>query len=112
MLATPANQAADTGTTWNGTARQNAHAYSLNDIISVQSKLFICTTAGTSAGSEPGGYATAADGDSITDSGAVFRAGWRQKVDATFTPQLKGWVQGRVCLSKVSTTVYVDPVLQ
>jgi hypothetical protein len=81
MLATASSLTADTSA-WDSaaTARANSHAYSVGDVIKTASnpgRIFFCTTAGTSAGSEPGGYATATDGGSITDSGATFRAGCR-----------------------------------
>ncbi len=73
--------------------------------------MFFCTTAGTTAGSEPAGYATAVDGGSVTDNTAVFRAATRQKLSVTITPQLKGFLHARVMLAKASTTIYVDPKL-
>lgn len=33
----------------------------------------------------------------------------KQKLEVTFTPQMKGFVYARVCLAKPSYTVYVDP---
>lgn len=33
-----------------------------------------------------------------------------QKLQNTFTPQMKGWVKGRVFLAKASATEYVDPL--
>jgi hypothetical protein len=62
------------------TARANTTAYVVGNVIKTASnpgRIFFCTSAGTSAGSEPGGYATAVDGGSVTDSGATFRAGCR-----------------------------------
>jgi hypothetical protein len=55
--------------------RANATAYAVGDIITVSSNTqyrFICTTAGTSAGSLPGDYATAARNDEVTDGTAIF----------------------------------------
>lgn len=109
--------AQDTSTaTWSataGAARANSTAYSLGNIIDVQGGLWICTTAGTSAGSEPGGYATGVDGDSVTDSGATFRKMYRQKLVVSITPEEKGTALGRVVIGAASltgaTAVYVDP---
>lgn len=101
----------DTG----ATARANTTAYSLGDIIKVASnadRVFFCTTAGTTAGSEPGGYATAVDGDSITDNTAVFRAARRFTIATTLSspqPGLKGYIHVRVNVGKASDTYYIDP---
>jgi hypothetical protein len=104
---TTSTKAWDTG----ATARANSTAYSLGDVIKLATntdRIFFCTTAGTSNGSEPAGYASAVDGDSVTDGTAVFRAGFRQKVAIAFTAQEKGPVTWRHVLNKASTTVYVD----
>jgi hypothetical protein len=94
-------------------ARQNSHAYVVGDLIKLASnpgRVFRCTSAGTSAGSEPGGYASAVDGGAVTDSGAVFRAGWRCKLTQAFTPQVKGVVRARVQSAQPGGTIfYVDP---
>ncbi len=55
--------------------RQNSFAYSLNAYRSpavLTGKLYKCTTAGTSAASEPAGFASAAIGATITDGTAVW----------------------------------------
>jgi hypothetical protein len=56
-------------------ARANSTAYVLNDTITVQIggkyQLYKCTTAGTTAASQPGGYAGAVS-EAITDGTAVF----------------------------------------
>ena len=98
------------------TARANTHAYALGDIIKLSSnpdRLFFCTTAGTSAGSEPGGYASAVDGDTVTDNTAVFRAGWRFKTTVTLTspdPAQAGNVNAWFYMGPESAqTIYVDP---
>ena len=116
VLATAAAQATDTGSDWDDlvTARANTTAYTVGDFIKVASNLgriFRCTTTGTSAGSEPAGYATAADGDSVTDNTAVFRAMRRQAVSVAVTPQEKGLFQACVKVAKVSYTLYVDPLV-
>lgn len=115
IVVTPAAQDASTAT-WSGTAgaaRSNSTAYSVGNIIDVQGGLWICTSAGTSAGSEPGGYATGADGDSVTDSGATFRKMYRQRLVVSFTPEQVGTALGRVVIGAASltgaTAVYVDP---
>ena len=96
------------------TARANSTAYSLGDVRKVASntgRLFFCTTAGTSAGSEPAGYASAVDGGSVTDGSAVFRAGMRFKQTLNFTAGMKGTVYAYVKGAKASTTVYIDPMI-
>ncbi len=104
---------------WDATAtRANTTVYALGNIIKLASnvgRVFVCTTAGTSAGSEPAGYASAVDGGSVTDGTAVFRAAWRQKATVTFTPAMKGVVRARANTALASSTpggiVYFDPKL-
>jgi hypothetical protein len=118
-LATPAAVTADTSdwTAGSVSARANTHAYVLGDAIKLASnpgRVFFCTTAGTSAGSEPGGYASAVDGGSVTDGTAVFRAGMRFTMAVTLTspqPQLAGNVYAQIRFGNPSTTVYFDPAL-
>lgn len=119
----PANPLAATAalgtssTSWGSalTARQNTQAYSAGAIIGVASnptRAFFCTTGGTSAGSEPGGYATAVDGDSITDNTAVFRAGWRVLLTVAATspqPQIVGPFMAVVNFAIASATVAYSP---
>ena len=119
FLASGGAIAADSTSAWDSVAaaRQNSQAYSLGAMISLSSnpgRLFFCTTAGTSAGSEPAGYASAVDGGSVTDGSAVFRAGCRFKMAVTLTspqPQQAGLVYARVRAAKKSATFYVDPFL-
>jgi len=56
-------------------ARANTTAYLKGDLVRTASdsgRVFICVTAGTSAGSEPGGMATLASGVNITDGTVVW----------------------------------------
>lgn len=97
------------------TARANGTVYTNGDIRKVASnpgRIFFCTTSGTSAGSEPAGYATAVDGGSVTDGTAVFRAGMRFKLTVTATspqPQKAGYVYIYPKAAKASTTYYICP---
>jgi hypothetical protein len=99
------------------TARGDSTAYTLGQAIKLASnsgRIFFCTTAGTSAGSEPAGYASAVDGGSVTDGTAVFRAGMRFKQAVTMSspqPQLAGTLYARVYAAKVSSTFYIDPLI-
>lgn len=119
FLASGANYTADSTSAWDAgaTARANSTAYSVGDIRSVSSnsgRLFFCTTAGTSSGSLPGGYASAVDGGSVTDGTAVFRAGVRFSMAVTLTspqPQLAGMLFSKLAIFKKSTTFYIDPTL-
>lgn len=96
-------------------SRTNSAAYALHSIFKIASnpgRLFFCTVAGTAAGSEPGGYATAADGDTIVDGTATFRAGRRYSITTpSFTPQLAGPVWWSAVVSAASLDVYVDRVV-
>jgi hypothetical protein len=111
ILATGAAQTADTSV-WSAPARQNTTAYVVGNAISVPDnpgRVFFCTTGGTSAGSEPGGYASAVDGGSVTDNTAVFRAGCRFSMALTFTPQIVGYLTVVAKAGLASTSFYFDP---
>ena len=120
-LATGTALTADSTSAWDsqGPARQNSHAYVVGNSITVASnagRRFWCTTAGTSAGSEPSGgsgYSSAVDGGSVTDGTAVFRAGCRFTMAVTLSapqPQLAGYLRAIVRAAKATTTWYVDPL--
>jgi hypothetical protein len=78
-------------------------------------QVFFCTAAsGNSASSEPGGYASCADGSSVTDGSCTFRAGVRFKMSLTLSspqPQQVGLLYAKVYAAKVSTTYFVDPLI-
>lgn len=99
------------------TTRGNSTAYALGDPIKLASnpgRVFFCTTAGTSAGSEPGGFASAVDGDSVTDGTAVFRAGFRFKqaiVLSAPAPLLAGPIYVYPKVGAASASIYADPKL-
>lgn len=98
------------------TLRANSTAYSVGDIRKVASnagRLFVCTIAGTSASSEPGGYATAIDGGTVTDGGATFKAMWRFKQTvATGTVRLAGLITVYPNVGKASLNgIYIDPMI-
>jgi len=120
LVATPANLTADAASDWTQglTARANSHAYSVGNTISVPDntgRCFFCTVAGTSASSEPAGYATAIDGGSVTDGGATFRAGCRFSMAVTLSnpqPQLTGPLLAVVSVGAASVSgIYVDPFI-
>lgn len=102
---------------WDGlaSARANLQAYALGAVVKVASnpgRLFFCTTSGTTAVAEPGGFASAVDGGSVTDGTAVFRAAVRFTVSVTMSapqPAQKGPIYGTVKAATVSTTFYIDP---
>ena len=117
-LATGSALTADSTSVWTSlvTARQNSYAYSVGAVMVpiANTRAFFCTTAGTSAGSEPGGYASAVDGGSVTDGGAVFRAGWRFSLAVTLSspqPAMAGPIYVTVNAAKVSSTYWVDPLI-
>lgn len=96
------------------TARQNTHGYTIGDFIKVATnpgRVFICTTTGTSAGSEPGGYASAVDGGSVTDNTAIFRAMVRFQLAVSVTPQVLGPIYITPKVGKASTAYYIDPAM-
>jgi hypothetical protein len=98
------------------TARANTTAYTVGQVIKTASnagRVFFCTTAGTSAGSEPGGYASAVDGGSVTDGTATFRAGCRFSQTLTLSapqPQQAGYLYAYPKIGRPSMTYYLDPM--
>jgi hypothetical protein len=66
------------GAVWAGRPpRRDNTAYTTGDVVTVAAdaeRLFVCTTQGTSAAAEPADYPTVADGATVTDGTAVFRA--------------------------------------
>jgi hypothetical protein len=117
LLSAGSNYTAD-ASAWDtgATARGNSTAYAVGAAIKVAAnpgRVFFCTGAGTSASSQPGGYATAVDGGSVTDGGATFRAGWRFSMAVTMSspqPQLTGLITAQVEIQKSSATYYIDPL--
>ena len=99
------------------TARVNSHAYVVGNVIKLASnpgRIFFCTTAGTSAASEPGGYASAVDGGSVTDGGATFRAGCRFSMIVTLSspqPAQVGYLYVYPKFGRASQTYYLDPLI-
>ena len=99
-------------------ARANSTVYALGDAIKLATntgRLFFCSVAGTSTTSEPAGYATAIDGGTITDGSATFRAGWRQTLSLSVTPQRAGLLSARVHTidsQATPTKVYIDPLVK
>lgn len=118
LLASGVALAADTSA-WDTlvTARANTTAYSVGDIRKVATnpgRIFFCTSAGTSAGSEPAGYASAVDGGSVTDNTAVFRAACRFSLTVTLSapqPAMAGPIYVTVNVAKASSVFYVDPLI-
>ena len=96
-------------------ARANSTAYlTTSDPVKVASnpgRIFFCVTAGTTAASEPAGYAAATDGGSVTDGTAVFRAGVRFQQTVSVTPQAVGFIRSTIKVAPNTATFYVDPKL-
>lgn len=116
FLTTPAALTADTSSWTAGSVatRANSTTYALGNPIKLASnpnRVFFCTTAGTSTTSEPGGYASAVDGGSVTDGSAVFRAGCRFSMSVTLTAQIAGLVYAQIKFTKQSVTCFFDPLL-
>jgi hypothetical protein len=111
-LASGTALTADTSS-WSAPARQNSNAYSVGNAISVPDNpglVFFCTaSSGNSNSSEPGGYATAIDGGSVTDGSCTFRAGCRFSQTLTISPNLVGlyYIYWKAALA--STTFFIDP---
>jgi len=118
VLAAGSALTADTSA-WDSqvTARVNSHVYALGDVIKTVSnagRIFFCTTAGTTAPSEPGGYASAVDGGSVTDGTATFRAGCRFLQTLTLSspqPQQAGYMYCYPRFGRASMMYYLDPMI-
>jgi hypothetical protein len=57
-------------------------------------------------------YANAADGETVQDATAAFRAAYRFKLEATLSspqPGLAGYLEARARAARASTTYYLDP---
>jgi hypothetical protein len=117
VLAAGSALTADTSA-WDSaaTARANTTAYTVGQVIKTASnagRIFFCITAGTSAGSEPGGFATAVDGGSVTDGTATFRAGCRFSQTLTLSapqPQQAGYLYAYPRIGRPSMIYYLDPL--
>lgn len=99
------------------TARANSTAYTVGQVVKVSSnagRVFFCITAGTSAASLPSGFASAIDGGSVTDGGAVFRAAMRFSMALVLNSPAPAYAQlltANLSIGKASTTFYLDPKL-
>ena len=110
-LASAAALTADTSA-WTATTRQNSHSYAEGDVIAVASnagRIFFCTTAGMSAGSLPGAYASAVDGGNVTDGAATFTAGTRFKIALTLSSPAPA-IAGSIYATANLATASADPV--
>ncbi|ARO88163.1 hypothetical protein EBAPG3_010455 [Nitrosospira lacus] len=111
LLATPATQTTSSADWDDGLSeRANSTVYAVGNIIKSSGSpgsAFICTVSGTSAGSVPGGYTSAADGASITDGSATFKAMRRQKLQVPFTAAEQGVIRARAVLAKSNAVVWV-----
>lgn len=117
VLNAGTSQAADTAADWDDglTARANSTVYSLNSIrraATPNGKAFIVTTAGTSDSSEPAGFGSSNDGDSITDNTVTWRQMRREKLEVTFTVNEVGRAIVWVELAKASIPVWVCPAVE
>lgn len=103
------------------TARANSTAVTVGQVRRVASnsgRLFICTTAGTTSATEPGAFAAAVDGGSVTDGTAVWQCMMRGKVTVTFTNTRVGVVTATVSYAPDTAEpsagvfrMFVDPFL-
>lgn len=92
------------------TERADSTAYSVGNFIKssgTPGNAFICTGAGTSEASVPAGYTGAADGDTIADGTATFKAMKRQKLSVTITAAEQGVIKVRPVLADASAVVWV-----
>lgn len=118
-LTTASNLTVDSTSIWGlqAPARANNTGYTSGTSIiyvadAVNScRLFFCTQTGTSNSSEPAGYATVTDGNTVTDGTASFIAGMRFSTSVTFTPNMVGDITFRARIGATSFTCYLDPLI-
>ncbi len=101
-------------TAWTAPARQNSHAYAVGDVIlpSNTTLITICTSAGTSASSVPGGYASAVDGGAVTDGGATFQMATRFQLTVTLSspqPKIVGDIRCQIKIGSNTGLFWIDP---
>lgn len=92
-------------------ARANSTSYTYGDFIKVASnpgKIFVKENigSGSSAASEPAGFATATPGSTVSDGGVTWRCGIPFKVQKSFTPARAGIIKGQVKLHPDSNGPY------
>jgi hypothetical protein len=100
-------------------ARINNHVYAVGDVFKTATcpgQIFIVTTGGTSATSEPAAYTGVADGTQITtdrNGGSMtVRCMIRQKMTQAFTPQVAGMVLATIRSNQATgSTLFIDPKL-
>ncbi len=116
LSATGTAHAADSTSAWDSpgiNARANSTAYVGGNRVRVASnpgRLFNVITSGTTAASEPAGYATAVDGGSVTDGTAVMRANVRFTLSVTCTsPGRVGVITATVKAAAGGFTYTYDP---
>ena len=105
---------------WDTTvSRANSTSYAQYAIVKVASnpgRLFVKTNSGshTSAASEPAAFATAVDGDTITDNTVTWRCMRRGKFDITFTPNRRGLITGLVRFTRrtADDILFIDPLIR
>jgi hypothetical protein len=117
QLTTPTTIAVTDTSAWDSAApaRANSHLYAVGNIIKTASnpgRLFYCTLGGTTASSEPGGFAGAIDGSVFSD-GASFIALTRFSLTATFTAQQHGYitVYPKFGSGALSISFFIDPLV-
>jgi hypothetical protein len=118
VLTTHTAQTAST-VAWDSiaTTRLNSTVYAVGGLFRLSSnagQLFICITAGTSLSSQPVAYTSVADGVSVTDGTAVFRALVRFSMTVTLSspqPQIAGYIRCYVKAALASSTFWVDPLI-
>lgn len=98
------------------TARANSTTYAVGNVRKVASNpgriFFVIAQSSASASSEPGGFATAVDGGSVTDGGVTWRAAVRFKQTLTLSspqPAQKGYIYIYPKAAKASSTFYICP---
>lgn len=97
-------------------ARANSALMAVGNMFKVASnpnRAFYVTGAGTTAASEPGAYATAADGDVIVDGGATVKVLNRIKFEVTSTPARAATVTFKpFFMAPANSIIWIDPKIE
>ncbi len=97
-------------------ARTNSTFISAGALFKVASnpnRVFYVTTSGTTAASEPGAYASAVDGGTLTDGTAVIKVLNRIKFEVTATPARAATVTFRPhFMAPINSIIWIDPKIE
>jgi hypothetical protein len=116
VISTPAALAGDLTSAWDSVATQVARGtpYTSGSLPVKDSanpgRIFFCTVGGTTSTGAVS-YSGIADGQTINDGGATFRACMRWRLTLVPLPQMVGTMQAHLFFTNPSATYWFDPVI-